>query len=305
MHAFDELPSILKQFPATFHKPDHFVAYACAMASELAYYHVPEWETDDKWKRAKRVPCLGYLRNRQLKISTSLQGIRTLGENIQIDAFETQTVIAIKIRIYGMTFIAFRGTAIAYDWMLNTRFKIESSLHSGFCSETRRICGLLADADWPPNQPVLLCGHSLGGAIAATATLLLPKRFNCVPQSTYIFGAPRFGNRMSTSSLERADGSVFHIRRKGDQIPNIPPRVIGYADYPFEMDPYLRVAFEGQTRWDQDISNWYKFGKEKAQSHFMESYRSEVGLYAKAVYKDEALVPHAKITSKNLNSTDQ
>jgi hypothetical protein len=153
MHAFDELPTILRQFPTTFREPDHFVAYACAMASELAYYHVPEWETDDKWKRAKRVPCLGYLRNRQLKISTTLEGIRTLGENFQIEVFETQTVVAIVIRANGLTFLAFRGTAIGYDWMLNVRFKLESStcwqLQTGHqtslwcCADTLLVAPLL------------------------------------------------------------------------------------------------------------------------------------------------------------------
>jgi hypothetical protein len=110
---------------------------------------------------------------------------------------------------------------------------------------------------------------------------------------------------MSVSRLRRAEGTIFHIRRKGDQIPNTPPKSFGYADYPSEFDPYLRNILMSQGRWDQDLRDWYKFGKEKAQSHFMESYRSDVGLYAKAAYKDEALVPHAKITRNTVGNTER
>jgi Lipase (class 3) len=301
MHAFNELGTIISQFPSKVDEPNYFVAYACALVAELAYYHVPKWEIDDEWKRAKRVPCFGHQRIYQIGIETNLHEIGVNNEPPFVQIYFTDIVVAVVLYTSKYTFIGFRGTAVAHDWLIN--FQVSKELHhwhAGFWREATRICEKInTDSTSSPRQTIL-CGHSLGGAVAAAASHLLTEHRIV---ATYIFGAPRIGDRAGIDhSLSKWNSPIFHIRRPGDKVPSIPPKKFGYANYLNEYNCYLNKMNEViKPNLAEELSDWYSFASELARPHFMEAYRSDVGVYANAQYKDEALVAHQKITKKNIH----
>jgi Lipase (class 3) len=298
MHAFDELWSILSNFPADTSLPDHHVAYAAALVSELAYYHVPEWEIDDEWKRAKRVPCFAHQRIYQLGRESRLTSIRPNGDGPQVQVFLTNRVVSVVVQAGRFTFIGFRGTVVAHDWFINLQARKDlHHWHAGFYREASRICAHISARAAPVTSETILCGHSLGGAVAAAALNHLPLHKIV---ATYIFGAPRVGDHEAIKSF---GSTLFHLRRQGDVVPSVPPRYFGYVDYPTEFNPYLAQTSEFlEPSLAEELHGWYSFASDAARPHFMETYRSEVGLYANAQYKDEALVSYEKITGKNIHA---
>ena len=301
MHAFDELSSIIANFPTDLTRADHYVAYAAALVSELAYYHVPQWEIDDEWKRAKRVPCFAHQRIFQLGRQSSLGSIRTNNDGLPIQIYMTNRVVSVVVNTGRFTFIGFRGTVVAHDWFINLQANKDlHHWHAGFYREAHRICARINSSTQPAAKETVLCGHSLGGAVAAAALNQLPAHKIL---ATYIFGAPRVGDDEAIRLLSSPMGkSLFHIRRQGDEVPSVPPRYFGYADYPNEFNSYLVETSEHmEPSLTDELQDWYSFASEMARPHFMEAYRSDVGLYANAHFKDEALVPYEKITRTNIH----
>lgn len=301
MHAFDELNSVVSQFPSDLSRPDHSVAYAAAMVSELAYHHVPQWEIDDEWKRAKRVPCFAHQRIFQLARQTRVATIRENNDFPLVRIYMTNRVVSVVVKTGKVTFIGFRGTVVAHDWFINLRAdKEHHHWHAGFYREARRICSRIVQSEAAGPEATILCGHSLGGAVAAAAIDQLADRDI---KAAYIFGAPRVGDDKAIRVLNSSAGSaLFHIRRSGDKVPSVPPRFFGYVDYPNEFNPYLVEINEFmEPTLSEELHDWYTFASDAARPHFMEAYRSEVGLYANAQYKDEALVSYDKISSKNIH----
>ncbi|MCG4788241.1 lipase family protein, partial [Roseburia faecis] len=68
----------------------------------------------------------------------------------------------------------------------------EGKVHRGFYDAARQACTLVeAYMDkFHAGQPVLICGHSLGGAVALILAQMLRLRRSCEVQ-LYSYGAPR------------------------------------------------------------------------------------------------------------------
>ncbi len=124
--------------------------------------------------------------------------------------------------------VAFRGTQTGVEWMYNcdaskawmyhdTKFgsaaitkkqknKYMGNVHKGFYSiynDIRKylhldVTNFLKKYD---NQQIIICGHSLGGAIATLAALDVSKTHGVVP-TLYTYGAPRVGNEEFKFNLE-------------------------------------------------------------------------------------------------------
>ena len=58
-YAIYEAQSLVSSLPSPIDDRSPTVRYLCALFAELAYYHVPQWELDDR-KRAKLIPCEAY-----------------------------------------------------------------------------------------------------------------------------------------------------------------------------------------------------------------------------------------------------
>lgn len=70
-------------------------------------------------------------------------------------------------------------------------------------------------------KKVLFCGHSLGGAIAATlcraAQAVAPG--GALPSNCYTFGTPKVGNRVMAALCK----DQFHVVNEDDAVPKLPP----------------------------------------------------------------------------------
>ncbi|MBE9179894.1 lipase family protein [Oculatella sp. LEGE 06141] len=145
--------------------------------------------------------------------------------------------------------VAFRGSQETKDWQTNFRTRLRKvavkattmeplnedwtpprgQVHRGFQSawegvEDRVIKRLRQwNLDQPSPLPLLITGHSLGGALATVAAASLVKRgFNV--QGLYTFGQPRVGDLIFVREIgQLLKGKVFRFVNNNDVVPHVPP----------------------------------------------------------------------------------
>ena len=72
---------------------------------------------------------------------------------------------------------------------------------------------------------VLLCGHSLGGALATIAVAMLPNKYTC---DLATFGSPRAGNALFAEVVRARCVSVARVVHDRDVVTTAPLRLMGY-----------------------------------------------------------------------------
>lgn len=144
--------------------------------------------------------------------------------------------------------LAFRGTKTPKDWMTDlastpARFEWVFSggpalgeIHSGFghclSDAFQRLTLPLAKAD--QSKPLLITGHSLGGALAALAGVCFTALHSPVPPiaAIYTFGQPRIGLRDFCESYSKLlPRKLVRFVNKCDIVPRVPFRTWDYGDY--------------------------------------------------------------------------
>lgn len=325
-YAIEEVYSLLGKLPNDVDDIDErspIVLYLCALFAELAYYLIPKWEIDND-KRAKLIPCDRY--KEILRTRTPTDSMEFINIFLDLPGFVVvdRGVVAVGIVMDHLLFIGFRGTQFLYDWKINIRSRLipiayprdqkfifapdfflsqlSGRLHSGFAEEALRISIRIQNAilDLKPQvdiNRIFLSGHSLGGAVAAISSNLL-LRF--ASASVCIFGAPRYSDLSSYFSHSYFFGHPFRtlqVRRSGDVVPTIPPKIFGYADHPYVFDtngeqfsdpfPYLTPIFGEFLRWSQFLLGGFN-------PHKIEEYRREIGESAGAVAAGLPLAPIKK-----------
>jgi triacylglycerol lipase len=105
---------------------------------------------------------------------------------------------AFTARSDDVHYIAFRGSEQVADWLTNARFLPTSReqgvhIHSGFITALDEVWGELASALRTDPLPVVVTGHSLGGALASLAALRLAITGHAVA-GVVTFGQPRTGH---------------------------------------------------------------------------------------------------------------
>lgn len=128
---------------------------------------------------------------------------------------------------------AFRGTEEREEW----RKDLDASqvrypylrgaclTHKGFTDmySDIRPALLAALARCRKGLPLLLTGHSLGGAVASLAALDPQLRAGRRSISLYTFGAPRVGNPEFASLLPKRLKTSLRLYHKTDWVPSMPP----------------------------------------------------------------------------------
>lgn len=312
--AFDEFRTLASSIPSPSAPNDEKVWYVASMMAELCYYHVPQWEIDSR-KRAKVIPCEAYqqilLAGLPTEVGAYLQGADFARFFVIVD----RGVIAVGIQIGTRLFIGFRGTVFLYDWRINLRSPLVSldsgfvfrpgSVHRigvgrfprGFSEEAVRIAVRIWQklTEGPEDQitEVVLCGHSLGGAVAAICEPLLWSAGDRV--RTVILGAPRY---CDTAALYARPGHFpIQIKRAGDMVPSVPSRSLGYADCPWEFatsgEPALESMRSGMLK--DFLWSWGLFIKKRFDPHNIEGYRRELGTLCGARLGSEPLLDAIKL----------
>ena len=230
-------------------------AHVCALFSKLTYLHLPEYELTAN-SRFKLVPCEAYQRLALAK-NTSDVGV-SIG-NLDIGPsfiIARRFLVIVGIRTSKALFIAIRGTAFLYDWMINLNARHykgsqsngDVSFHRGFYREAMSALPALREnliKIAGDGVPIYVTGHSLGGAVAGVLHSLWNQRvpsagyrrletdpeFQISIPGSYTFGMPRYADLNAVITLR----TPFHIYNEQDIVPTVPPSWLGFSSCPTEF----------------------------------------------------------------------
>ena len=230
-------------------------AYVCALFSECAYWHIPEYELEDT-KRINVIPCEAYKLRFVERESFELIDLLRKSDFGEVYVIERRYTITVMIKMNRVVFIAIRGTKYLYDWVINMKtqkytfdyfdnilfhYGFYRAISSCFLAISDKLKALFSsEAPISINKnpmPIYVTGHSLGGAMAAImhAVWFLPLFREMTQEKTimerrmrthscYTFGMPRYGNLNAVSRLR----NPYHIYHDKDIVPTVPPRWFGF-----------------------------------------------------------------------------
>ena len=198
--------------------------------------------------------------------------------------------------------LAFRGTKIPQDWMEDlacTPVRFDwvfnggpaiGEIHAGFghclSDELQALTTALTARD--PSKPLLITGHSLGGALAALSGSCFTVLGSQVPpiSAIYTFGQPRIGlhDFCNTYSRILADKLVRFVNKQ-DLVPRVPFRGWDYSDVG------LMIHFDASGTPTIQSEEWQNFLARSLQSfgdfiEIMSHVKVDVGDHSMAGYLD-------------------
>ena len=126
----------------------------------------------------------------------------------------------------GTTWVAIEGSDESVDWRRNLEMLYTSSdTHAGFENYSTRLMAemLAAGTSFDSRKRLILCGHSLGGAVATIIASHLQPSFPHLGLIT--FGSPRPGGRRFRDRFQ-----VPHLRyvHGDDIVPHLPSNLLGF-----------------------------------------------------------------------------
>lgn len=213
-------------------------AYVAALYAELAYANVPQFELEQS-KRVKIVPSMLYQYMIEGGQSVDVRGLileSGFSENTKFFTVSNRGAVAVGIKTNTTIFVAVRGTQKFYDHVIDLRAKmiypytgLRVGFHAGFFETIMELRWEIIKElrKWGENLPVILTGHSLGGAMAAILNSSNEFRDYWHPYwstSCFTLGMPRYGNNHATCMSRQP----FHIYNTKDLVPRLPPKFLGY-----------------------------------------------------------------------------
>lgn len=132
------------------------------------------------------------------------------------------------------TFIAFRGTEkkwldIWTDLKLLPVSTPLGNIHCGFFATFQRLWPTLK-SKIDPNLPLVITGHSLGGALAQLCALWSCHDLKLIPEFVVTFAQPRVGSfKLALSTSKLLKNRHFRIVKNLDIVPRVPPWWILYC----------------------------------------------------------------------------
>lgn len=129
--------------------------------------------------------------------------------------------------------LAFKGTVpsepetVATDLHFLMRPWKYGEAHSGFLDTAQELQPKIQKALQKVKTPVFITGHSLGGALALLASILLKGRERFA--ACYTYGCPRVGNGQFADHLFKVP--VYRCVHRADIVPGVPLLFMGYRQY--------------------------------------------------------------------------
>mmetsp|Transcript_14451 Transcript_14451/g.22935 ORF Transcript_14451/g.22935 Transcript_14451/m.22935 type:complete len:338 (-) Transcript_14451:334-1347(-) len=137
------------------------------------------------------------------------------------------------------TLLAFRGTSNIEDWVINLDMGLTAPyndtpdimIHDGFYNAY--TCFKPQILDYLDKQdlydaPMVITGHSLGGALAAIAAFDLVRTMRMEVRAVYTYGEPRDGNQAFSVEYGKAIPVHWRHTHHRDIVPHIPLQFQGF-----------------------------------------------------------------------------
>jgi hypothetical protein len=226
-------------------------SYVSALFSALAYEEIPEFELESS-ERAKIIPCDSYQAHVSIWERNGTRAtLSNFDSNTPPEIVVRRSVVVTAFRLPNVIFVAFRGTTVSFsDFkadldMRKAKYPIgfgESvKFHRGFFEAVLEAYDEIQDRllamTKDKSVPIYVCGHSLGGAMAAIFHARanedyhhpFGRRRNRSSRHTtacYTFGMPRYCDLTGKAMLDQP----HHVFNELDAIPTLPPKLMGFVD---------------------------------------------------------------------------
>lgn len=159
--------------------------------------------------------------------------------------YEKFIVVAFQGTITDVAFDGNFSYVTLKDWTQNLKAKLIDSektglpggVHFGFHKQLNLIYGKVKTHLTPSSKPLIITGHSQGGAVAVLATKKL-ELDGFEVQQTYTFGAPRPGSESFATSITTP---VFRVEYGRDLVPHLPPTL--------KHDSPIRIGLDFISNW--------------------------------------------------------
>ena len=196
--------------------------------------------------------------------------------------------------------ISFRGTVDLENWLLDLDvFKKALAcgvmVHAGFLAAADAllpgiIAALLpAGVDKAKLKPIVLTGHSLGGALASLVALFL-QREGLPVAGVYTFASPRVGNAAWRNAYTAALGDrSYRVIAQGDLVPLLPSVLDSYRHIGQEimLEQSGRIVARPPHLWELAMDAWACFwALDRMDAKLLTRYHSIEGDYLRLLKVD-------------------
>jgi hypothetical protein len=158
----------------------------------------------------------------------------------------------------GNVAIALRGTEGIMEWVHDAAFLLVpcpflaaagytedgftamyNSLQTDIAPGSPSIANALATLPFPqPMTALTICGHSLGGALAALLALDIAGNLRFQNPTVYTYGSPRAGDPLFATTYNQIVKNSFRIANRLDLVPNLPlPPLYDHVNEPYDLNP--------------------------------------------------------------------
>ncbi len=206
---------------------------------------------------------LSYLRKTDNTIDTDsiLEQLKGTDQRYySVKPFNKKSSQAIFILHPDFNVLAFTGTDEIKDWLDNARIRkikmLNGRIHKGFYLAVKDIWQEILQywnslAEETRTKPLYLTGHSLGGAMANIAILLLDRDLKVKPKKCYTFGQPKIGNKLFSRNFNSIYADIlYRFHNTSDIVPLLPSVLFGYYDCGANL--YLEQS--GKINYDRNVS---------------------------------------------------
>lgn len=177
--------------------------------------------------------------------------------------------------------ITYGGSKEWQDWghdanIVKAPYKNMGWVHNGFSSaydemlpEQNKILN--------KNKPVVVTGHSLGGATATVAAMDLKARGYNVHSLT-TFGCPMVGGDSFSAAFGKANIPAFRYVNAWDVVPRIPKGDFQHVGQPFYLSTRGEMLPKQQSGWELATKPW-ELANQRVNSHHMPNYMANLQKY--------------------------